>query len=281
MGKAHVIVFGNEKGGSGKSTTAMHVVTALLKSGLRVAAVDLDGRQKSLARYIENRAAFMAKNGLSLGLPTVEVLQDGTEADDKATFKALFEQLSSTHDAIVIDCPGRDSFLSREAHAHADTLITPLNDSFVDLDLLATVDPDTNKVIRPSFYSELVWKCRQMRAGRDRGHIDWVVLRTRLSHLDARNMRKVGAALDELSKRIGFRVLPGLSERVIYREMFLKGLTLLDLREAGAASGAMNMSQIAARQELRDLVNALNIPALKEPAADQADSRGETEKVTS
>jgi chromosome partitioning protein len=281
MGKAHVIVFGNEKGGSGKSTTAMHVVTALLKSGLSVAAVDLDGRQKSLARYIENRAAFMAKNALSLGLPTVEVLQDGAEADDKEKFKALFAQLSLTHDAIVIDCPGRDSFLSREAHAHADTLITPLNDSFVDLDLLATVDPDTNKVIRPSFYSELVWKCRQMRAGRDRGHIDWVVLRTRLSHLDARNMRKVGAALDELSKRIGFRVLPGLSERVIYREMFLKGLTLLDLREAGAASGAMNMSQIAARQELRDLVHALNIPALKEAAAAQSQPDTETEKVTS
>jgi chromosome partitioning protein len=263
MGRAHVIVFGNEKGGSGKSTTAMHVVTALLKSGLKVAAVDLDGRQKSLARYIENRGAFSAKHGLPLVLPSVDVLQDGTEADDKAAMADLFARLSETTDAIVIDCPGRDSFLSREAHAVADTLITPLNDSFVDLDLLATVDPDTNKVIRPSFYSELVWKCRQMRAARNKENIDWVVLRTRLSHLEARNMRKVGAALDELAKRIGFRVLPGLSERVIYREMFLKGLTLLDLKEAGAAAGAMNMSQVAARQELRDMVNALKIPALQ------------------
>ncbi len=263
MGRAHVIVFGNEKGGSGKSTTAMHVVTALLKGGLSVAAIDLDGRQKSLARYIENRSAFASKNNLPLALPSVDVIQDGAEADDKAKFADVYTRLSDGHDAIVIDCPGRDSFLSREAHAHADTLITPLNDSFVDLDLLATIDPDTNKVIRPSFYSELVWKCRQMRAARNRENIDWVVLRTRLSHLEARNMRKVGAALDELSKRIGFRVLPGLSERVIYREMFLKGLTLLDLRDAGAAAGAMNMSQVAARQELRDLVQALNIPALK------------------
>jgi chromosome partitioning protein len=260
MGRAHLIVFGNEKGGSGKSTTAMHVVTALLKAGLSVAAVDLDGRQKSLARYIENRGAYMAKNGLHLAMPSVEVLQDGTEADDKAKFADVLARTLESNDAVVIDCPGRDSFLSREAHAHADTLITPLNDSFVDLDLLATVDPDTNKVIRPSFYSELVWRCRQMRAARDRGNIDWVVLRTRLSHLEARNMKKVGAALDELSKRIGFRVLPGLSERVIYREMFLNGLTLLDMREAGAT---MNMSQVAARQELRDLMTALNIPALQ------------------
>ncbi len=261
MGRAHVIVFGNEKGGSGKSTTAMHVVTALLKAGLAVAAVDLDGRQKSLARYIENRTAYAAKSGLALALPSVTVLQDGTEADDKAQYAALMAQLLPAFDAVVIDCPGRDSFLSREAHAHADTLITPLNDSFVDLDLLATVDPDTNKVIRPSFYSELVWKCRQMRAARDKGNIDWVVLRTRLSHLEARNMKRVGAALDELAKRIGFRVLPGLSERVIYREMFLKGLTLLDMKEAGAA----NMSQVAARHELRELVHALNIPALRLP----------------
>lgn len=262
MGRAHLIVFGNEKGGSGKSTTAMHVVTALLKSGLSVAAIDLDGRQKSLARYIENRTAYAAKNGLPLALPSVEVMQDGTEADDKARFADMLARLGDSHDAIVVDCPGRDSFLSREAHGHADTLITPLNDSFVDLDLLATVDPDTNKVIRPSFYSELVWKCRQMRAARDRGNIDWVVLRTRLSHLEARNMKRVGAALDELSRRIGFRVLPGLSERVIYREMFLKGLTLLDMKEAGVSA---SMSQVAARQELRELVAALKIPALGLP----------------
>lgn len=263
MGRAHVIVFGNEKGGSGKSTTAMHVATALLRGGLQVAVLDLDGRQKSLGRYIENRRAFASRSGLALAVPDFDVLQDGTEADDKAKFADSLARLGDSADVIVIDCPGRDSFLSREAHAHADTLITPLNDSFVDLDLLATVDADTNKVIRPSFYSELVWKCRQMRAARDKGTIDWVVLRTRLSHLDARNMRKVGAALEELSRRIGFRVLPGLSERVIYREMFLKGLTLLDLRDAGAAAGAINMSQIAARQELRDMINALNIPAFK------------------
>jgi chromosome partitioning protein len=260
MPKPHIIVLGNEKGGSGKSTTAMHIVAALLANGHSVAALDLDSRQKSLARYIENRRLFSDKKGLNLHSPAVTVLADENSDADKATFAAAFEQACDGHDMVVIDCPGRDSVLSREAHAHADTLITPMNDSFVDLDLLATIDPDSFKVIRPSFYAELVWKCRQERAKRDRGTVDWIVLRNRLSHLEARNMRRVGAALDELAKRIGFRTLPGLSERVIYRELFLKGLTLLDLKDAKAMGEAMSMSHVAARQELRDIIIALRLP---------------------
>jgi chromosome partitioning protein len=260
MSQPHVIVLGNEKGGSGKSTTAMHIISALMAGGYKVAALDLDSRQKSLARYIENRANFAGKKGLNLSRPSITVLQDENEAADKANFTTAFERACAGHDVVVIDCPGRDSVMSREAHAHADTLITPMNDSFVDLDLLATIDPDTFKVIRPSFYAELVWKCRQQRAKRDRGNVDWIVLRNRLSHLEARNMRRVGAALDELSKRIGFRTVPGLSERVIYRELFLKGLTLLDLKDAKSVGEAMNMSHVAARQELRDIITALKLP---------------------
>jgi chromosome partitioning protein len=266
MATPHVIVLGNEKGGSGKSTTAVHICIALLKQGARVAALDLDGRQRSFNRYLENRAAYSSKNGLDLPQPLAMTIPDVDPDKDRDAFADAFNSLSRDADVIVIDCPGRDSVLSREAHARADTLITPMNDSFVDLDLLATVDPETNKVIRPSFYSELVWKCRQQRAARDRGHVDWVVLRTRLSHLEARNMRRVGAALDELAKRIGFRVLPGLSERVIFRELFLKGLTLLDLRDTAARGEAMTMSHIAARQELRDLMAALKLPAFSQRA---------------
>jgi chromosome partitioning protein len=260
MPQPHVIVFGNEKGGSGKSTTAVHLAIALVRQGLRVNALDLDSRQRSFSRYLENRAAYALKNDLTLAAPAVLVLQDGDPQKDKDAFAENFNRLAMISDVIVIDCPGRDSVLSREAHSRADTLITPMNDSFVDLDLLATVDPDTNKVLRPSFYSELVWKCRQLRAARDGGHVDWVVLRTRLSHLEARNMRRVGAALDELAKRIGFRVLPGLYERVIFRELFLKGLTLLDLHETKEGRENMSVSHIAARQELRDLLNALKLP---------------------
>jgi chromosome partitioning protein len=262
MSTPHVIVLGNEKGGSGKSTTAVHVAVALSRDGYRVGVLDLDGRQKSTARYLENRQTYARKHGLDLVHPVVMVLTDETEAADPGRFAEAFEALAADVDMVVIDCPGRDSALSRAAHARADTLITPMNDSFVDLDLLATIDADSFRVVRASFYSELVWKCRQERAKADGGRVDWVVLRTRLSQLEARNKARVSAALDELSKRIGFRVLPGLSERVVFRELFLKGLTLLDLKDAPDTRDQLSMSHLAARQELRDLMTALKLPQL-------------------
>ena len=134
----------------------------------------------------------------------------------------------------------------------ADTLVTPINDSFVDLDLIGEVDAETYRVRRPSFYAELVWNSRTQRAKSHGASVDWVVLRNRMQHIEARNMRRVGAALSELSRRVGFRIIPGLGERVIYRELFPKGLTLLDLAEIGQIGG--RVAHIAARQELREMI---------------------------
>jgi chromosome partitioning protein len=131
-----------------------------------------------------------------------------------------------------------------------------MNDSFVDLDLIGQVDAETFKVKKPSFYAELIWDLRKVRAKSDGGTVDWVVLRNRLQHLEAHNMRRVGAALDELSKRVGFRVIPGLGERVIYRELFPQGLTLLDIESLER----VGLSHIAARQELREMVAGLALP---------------------
>ena len=250
---AHVIVLGNEKGGTGKSTTAVHVAVALAHAGFSVGAIDLDSRQRTFARYVENRESYGAKHGLDLPSPETVTLGDadgGAETLDDAM------ERFARHDALVIDTPGRDSSLGRLAMGRADTLITPLNDSFVDFDLIGQVDPDTFKVKRPSFYAELVWDARKARAKHDKGEVDWVVLRNRLSTLEARNRKRVGGALDELSKRIGFRVIPGLSERVVYRELFPKGLTLLDT----GAIAEVSMSHVAARAELRELVAGLNLP---------------------
>jgi chromosome partitioning protein len=160
-------------------------------------------------------------------------------------------------DFLIVDTPGRDDDHVRVAITTADTLVTPINDSFVDLDLIGQVDPDNYKVKRPSFYAELVWDARKVRAKSDGGTVDWVVLRNRLQHLEARNMRRVAAALAELSKRVGFRVIPGLSERVIYRELFPKGLTLLDLAAIGEDAG---LAHVAARGELRELIAGLELP---------------------
>jgi len=166
---------------------------------------------------------------------------------------------------VVIDTPGSDTHLSRLAHTWADTLLTPLNDSFIDLDLLARVDPETLKIVRPSVYAEAVWKQRQIRAVQGARPVDWIVMRNRLSSLAARNKRDMGTVIEALARRIGFRVAAGLSERVIYRELFLSGLTLLDLKRGGAGP-SLTMSHVAARQEVRDLVAALNLPPPCAPA---------------
>ena len=253
---AHRIVFANEKGGSGKSTTAIHVAVALAATGRRVAAIDLDTRQRTFGRYLDNRAALMKRDGLDLPMPAHETF-------DAAKGVPLAERigaLSEANDVLVIDTPGRDDDDVRRAISSADTLVTPINDSFVDLDLIGQVDPDTYKVRRPSFYAELVWDARKVRAKADGGTVDWIVLRNRLQHLEARNMKRVAAAMADLAKRVGFRIIPGLTERVIYRELFPKGLTLLDLGAIGQDAG---IGHIAARQELRELVSGLQVPAVQ------------------
>lgn len=248
----HFIVFANEKGGTGKSTTAVHSAVALAAAGRRVAAIDLDTRQRTLGRYLDNRVATIARRGVQLPMPVFETF-------DPAKGEPLDEQidrLADGVDVVVIDTPGRDDPHARQAMLRADTLVTPINDSFVDLDLIGEVDPETYKVRRPSFYAELVWNSRTQKAKTTGSSVDWVLLRNRLQHIEAKNMRRVGRALDELSRRVGFRVIPGLGERVIYRELFPKGLTLLDL----AQLGEVGIAHIAARQELREMIAGFGLP---------------------
>ena len=247
---AHLIVFANEKGGSGKSTTSVHVAVALAVAGRKVAAIDLDTRQRTLSRYLENRVETARRAGLDLPVPAFETF-DPAKNDD---IGARLDALGADYDVVVVDTPGRDDAYARAAIERADTLVTPINDSFVDLDLIGQVDPDTYKIRRPSFYAELVWEARKARGKKDGGTVDWVLLRNRLQHLEARNMRRVADAMNELAKKVGFRVIPGLSERVIYRELFPKGLTLLDMQAIGNEAG---IGHVAARQELREMVSGL------------------------
>lgn len=285
-GRAHVVVIGNEKGGSGKSTTALHIAVALMSEGASVATLDLDARQGTLSRYVENRIAYARRKDADLPTPghaavTASTLPDraAAEADEQARFEEALEPPLLSADFVLIDTPGSDTNLSRLAHTWADTLLTPLNDSFIDLDLLARVDPDTLKVVRPSVYAEAVWRQRQIRAVQGGRPVDWVVMRNRLSSLAARNKRDMGTVLEALAGRIGFRTTIGLSERVIYRELFLNGLTLLDLKRGGGGP-SLTLSHVAARQEVRDLVAALNLPppASAAPSGDPVTSEAMPEQ---
>lgn len=253
--RLHVLVFANEKGGTGKSTTAVHAAIALAAKGAKVACFDLDHRQRTMGRYLDNRGETIRRTGRDLPMPTYET-HDG---ESLSFFSEALDRLGAQAEFLVIDTPGRDDKFARIAVTNADTLVTPMNDSFVDFDLIGQVDPDTFRVTRPSFYSEMIWDSRKRRAKADGESIDWVVLRNRMQHIEARNMRRVSDAIDQLSKRVGFRVISGLSERVIYRELFPQGLTMLDSGEFGT----MGLSHVAARQELREMMSGLALP---EPA---------------
>lgn len=270
----YVIVIGNEKGGAGKTTVSMHIIASLLAAGKSVGAMDLDIRQRSLSNYIEHRRTWLGRRDLPM--PDQVVLEPTTggslEERQKAESNAFVQalgQLRSRNDYVVIDCPGSDSYYSRLGHAAADTLITPMNESFVDFDLLAKVDPETLEITSPSIYAEKVWSCRKARVAADGSSIDWVVLRNRTSHIHAKNRKRLEEALQELSRRLGFREVPGLSERVIFREMYPAGLTLLDLTDE-EANMSLTMSHVAARAELTALMTALHIPGLAMETPDDA-----------
>ncbi len=252
----HSIVFAIEKGGTGKSTTAVHVAVGLAMQGARVACIDLDSRQRTLYRYLENRSDTAQRREVDLATPGFEAFEGSSETE----LQAQIDRMGEGADFLLFDTPGRDDMFARYVATRSNTLVTPINDSFVDFDLIGKVDPESFEVTKISFYAELIWEARTKRARTAGQSIDWVVLRNRLHNLEARNQQRVGSALEALAKRVGFRVIPGLSERVIYRELFPSGLTLLDKGQLGQ----LGTSHIAARQELRQLIGALH---LKMPVA--------------
>ena len=264
---AHVIVLGNEKGGSGKSTTAMHIAVSLLKAGQRVATIDLDSRQQTFTHYVENRRATAKRSGIALELPQhycVErgegVRVDENEAAEFSGFAAAINEVEHTYDFVVVDTPGNDTYLMRLAHSMADTLVTPLNDSFLDFDVLGTVDPATFEVTGVGHYAKMVRYARRQRRIVDGGLTDWIVVRNRLALLRSRNKKTVRECLDRLGLRLGFRPTEGFSERVVFREFFPLGLTALDDPDEGVLGSRPNLSHLTARHEVTKLIEELKLP---------------------
>jgi chromosome partitioning protein len=280
-GSAHVVVLGNEKGGSGKSTTALHIAVALLKAGQRVATIDLDCRQQSFTRYINNRQAWARRTGLELDVPVHRCIKAGltmhvadNENSELQQFTDAVSAVEHTFDFIVIDTPGTDSYLMRLAHSMADTLVTPINDSFLDFDVLGTVDPQTYAVTGESHYSEMVRDTRRKRRQLDGASSDWIVVRNRLSMIGSRNKQLVADGLNELSFRLGFRAVDGFAERVVYREFFPRGLTALDDIDEATLGTRPSLGHVTAREEVTSLLRQLKLP-LDERGRRRASNRAE------
>ena len=265
---AHIIAVGNEKGGSGKSTTALHLAVYLLHQGHRVATIDVDSRQQTLTRYVRNRRSTVETTGKQVPMPKHVHLPTAwgdsirenqrTELD---IFSKAIAGLRGEVDYIVIDTPGFDGNLARLAHGVADTLVTPINDSMIDLDVLARVDATTGEPIETSPYSRNVQRARAERLEQTGQSIDWVLVRNRISMLGSHNASKVTSTIDRVAERLGCRVAEGIAERVIFRSLFPIGMTVFDPLEADLLGGAPSMSHVNARQEYRALVAALRLPA--------------------
>lgn len=260
-----IIVFGNEKGGSGKSTMALHVTISLMQQGFKVGTLDLDSRQATFTRFFQNREQRV-EEGLNVSCPIHIPVAAGKAssieermADEQQRLGDAVRLLKDQNcDIIVIDSPGSDTTLSRFGHRLANILVTPINDSFIDLDLIAKIDGQTLAIQKPSIYSDMVWEYRKERAlTGNRQPIKWFIVRNRLSHINAQNKKNIEELLKQLERRFAFTFLNGFSERVIYRELFLKGLTLMDLDKIPGEK--MSLSNISARQEVRALVNAIGI----------------------
>lgn len=261
---SYVIVVGNEKGGSGKSTLSIHLAIAYLYAGYKVATIDLDGRQGTLTHYIENRIRYANDNHLKLPMPEHLVVTPSqfsnkrSSAEDEEQLDAEIQDLKKEYDIIIIDTPGTFSHLSNAGHKNADILITPVNDSLVDIDVIANIDPYTKKIISESQYTNNIRDIQKKRKELGKQDLRWIVLRNRISHIDAKNKREIDAILKLLQTEIGFTYISGIGERVVYREMFLKGLTILDLMEIG--KDEISLSHIAAKNELLTILNTINIP---------------------
>lgn len=268
---AHVIVLGNEKGGSGKSTTAIHLAVQLLYEGHRVATIDCDSRQQTFTTYVRNRREWSRAHGVSVPHPIhfhLPRAQDDSVADSNRREFDMFRQavvdVERDADFLIIDTPGFDTHLTRIAHSLADTLITPLNDSLIDLDVVARIDPERATVVELSHYTRLVQRARRERLSIDGRTIDWVLVRNRMSTLNSRNARLIQLGLDAVSGRVGCRIADGIGERVVFRSLFPIGMTVFDPLDEEVLGGAPSMSHVSARQEYRHLIEALNChPALK------------------
>ena len=162
----------------------------------------------------------------------------------------------------------------RLSHALADTLVTPLNDSFVDLDVLGRIEGQPMAVTAISQYAVLVEEVRRKRQQSVPRGTDWIVVRNRLSTLASRNQRNVIEGLDLLAGHLGFRIAHGISERVVFREFFPMGLTAFDPFERAVLGTRPTMSHVAARAEIRDLVDWLNLPMRSPAMAPLADEAG-------
>jgi len=280
--RPQVVVLGNEKGGSGKTTVAIHLAFGLAAAGVQVGTIDLDGRQGTFSRFVDNRRRYTLNEQDAAQMSFTDhrrITLSRNAQEDKAGDEKLVQLVTALDSLshcqyVIVDTPGSDHMLCRAAHVLADNLITPLNSSFLDLDALVRVDREANQISGPSAYSEMVLYMSEARSEFGADPIDWLVVTNRIPNVPTRVHRQVTGVLRKLSERLNFAFLPSLHERVIFRELFLKGLTVLDTNRHENSTPQNLAAANSAREEVEALVDGvLAHGPLRKLAIDRAEDR--------
>ena len=252
------------RGGAGKTTIAVHLTMSLLYLGFKVITIDTDVRQASLTQYLGNRKKTTNLDKLKVPHPThyrvaasQKQIINEIKNDECDQITDILSKEDKLTDFIIIDTPGSYNHLSVLAHSFADIVITPINDSFFDVHVLAEVESKNFDIVKPGIYTQMMWEQKINKAKREGKSINWIIMRNRLHSLDSNNKKNIEKVIAKLSQRVGCKIASGFGERVIFRELFLKGLTLLDLKNKAIAAN-LTISHLAARHELLNLLKSID-----------------------
>lgn len=243
-----IVTIGSFKGGTGKTTMAAVLGTAMTLRGLKVRVIELETQTKPLARYQASRE-FADLDG-----PKVTDLNVSGGTPDVKDWQMTFSSVKADAeragiDVVIIDTTSVWKPEVIAAHLMADLVLTTVTESPIDLYQIMPTEGPSMQAVRP--YAQLIDLVRRHAEKAERTNFDWFLCLNRKSHLITRVGERVRDRLTEFTDESRIQMVEGLVDRVGYRNMMDTGITPMDV----IAGQPVQRSQIAARTEVNRLAS--------------------------